>query len=102
MPEPQLRVTRNDDERRYEIHVDDVLGGYTVFHEREPGVLRFPHTVIDPAFRGKGLAVVLVERAMADVATRGEIVVPLCTVVHGYLDTHDVPGLAVQWPAETV
>lgn len=90
-----LAVTRA--ESRYEIHVGDVLAGYTEFEPDARGRLVFAHTVIDPAFRGRGLANVLVERAMRDVASRGETVVPVCTVVAGWLRENDVPGLDVEW-----
>ena len=98
MTEPTPRVTRNDDEQRYEIHLDDVLAGYTDFEPDARGRLRFPHTVIDPAFRGRGLATVLVEEAMADAAKRGETVVPVCPVVAEYVRSHEVAGLDVYWP----
>lgn len=98
MTEPTPRVTRNDDEQRYEIHLDDVLAGYTDFEPDARGRSRFPHTVIDPAFRGRGLATVLVDEAMADAAKRGETVVPVCPVVAERIRTHEVPGLDVYWP----
>lgn len=100
MADPALTVTRNDDLHRYEIHADDVLGGFTEYEEVEPGVLRFPHTVTDPAFRGKGLGKVLVSEAMKDVASRGQSVVPLCPFVRRYLRENDVEGLAVTWPPD--
>lgn len=98
MSEAELTVTRDDAEGRYEIHVDGVLGGFSEFRVDSRGRLVFPHTVIDPAFRGRGLSGVLIERAMADVAARGETVLPLCPVVTRYLREHEVPGLEVVWP----
>lgn len=94
-----LTVTRNDEAGRYEIHVGDVLGGYTEFQIEPNGELIFPHTVVDPAFRGKGLASTLIASAMADVARRGERVVPLCPFVRRHLKENDVPGLDVDWSA---
>lgn len=94
----QTIVTRNDEERRYEVHVDGVLAGFTVFRIDAQGRLHFPHTEVDPAFRGRGIAQALVADAMADVARRGETVVPHCPVVTKYLREHEVPGLAVEWP----
>ena len=90
-----LAVTRA--EERYEIHVGDVLAGYTEFEPDARGRLVFPHTVIDPAFRGRGLAGVLVEGAMTDAAARGETVVPVCPVVAGWLRKNEVPGLEIEW-----
>lgn len=94
----ELTVYRDDPERRYEIRVGDVLAGFTLFRPDEKGRLVFPHTEIDPAFAGRGLGSVLVGRAMADVAARGETVVPRCPFVVRYLRENEVPGLHVDWP----
>ena len=95
----ELTVTRNDEVGRYEIHVGEVLGGFTEFTTDARGRLVFPHTEIDPAFKGRGLASVLVSRAMEDVAARGETVVPRCPFVVRYLRENDVAGLTVAWPS---
>lgn len=92
-------VTRNDEDGRYEIHVGDVLAGFSEFREDSRGRYAFPHTVIDPAFRGRGLAGILIERAMADAAARDETVVPYCPVIAKWLGEHEVPGLKVSWPS---
>jgi predicted GNAT family acetyltransferase len=97
--EAQPIVTHNDEDRRYEVHVDGVLAGFTVFRPDAQGRLRFPHTEVDPAFRGRGLAQKVVADAMTDAAARGETVIPHCPVVAKYLREHDVPGLTVEWPA---
>ncbi|MFH8251620.1 GNAT family N-acetyltransferase [Microbacterium sp. B2969] len=95
-----ITVSRSDLKHRYEIHVGDVLAGYTMFRIDAAGRLNFPHTEVDPAFRGRGLAQTLVAEAMADVARRGETVVPHCPVVAGYLRRNEVPGLVIEWPAQ--
>ncbi len=96
--EDETTVTRNDEDGRYEIHVGDVLAGYTKFRVDPRGRLIFPHTEVDPAFRGRGLAQRLVAGAMADVARRGETVIPHCPVVSDFLRKHEVPGLDIIWP----
>lgn len=88
-------VTRNDEKKRYEIHVDDTVAGYTEFRIDDEGRLVFPHTKIDPAFAGRGLGSALVGAALADVAARGETVVPVCPFVVKYVRDNDVPGLTV-------
>ncbi|HEX7246548.1 MAG TPA: GNAT family N-acetyltransferase, partial [Actinomycetota bacterium] len=92
------RVVRNDEAGRYEIRLGEALGGYTEFRVDRHGRLVFPHTEIDPAFAGQGLGGILVGRAMADVAERGETVVPRCPFVVRYLRRHEVPGLRIDWP----
>ena len=96
--ETEPRVERNDDAGRYEIWVGDVLGGFTEFFPDSHDRLVFPHTEVDPAFKGQGLAGILVGRALADVASRGERIVPRCPYVVRYLKGHDVPGLLIDWP----
>jgi len=90
-------VVRNDEKSRYELHLDDVVAGFTEFEPDDHGRLVFPHTVIDPAFGGRGLGTVLVRDALADVAARGETVVPVCPFVVKYVHGHEVPGLDVYW-----
>lgn len=94
-----ITVTRNDGASRYEIRVGDVLAGFTEFERTADGEYLYPHTEIDHAFRGRGLAGELVAEAMADAAQRGERVVPLCPVVRRYLREHTVEGLDVDWSA---
>ena len=98
-PDAHITVSRNDPAHRYELHVGDVLAGYTVFRIDPKGRLIFPHTEVDPAFRGRGIAQQLVAGAMADVADRSETVIPHCPVVAAYLRKHEVPGLAIIWPS---
>jgi predicted GNAT family acetyltransferase len=93
-----VTVTRNDEASRYEIHVGDVLGGYTQFMIDAKGRHVFPETVIDPAFRGRGLANILVAEAMKDAAARGDVVEPICPVVRRWLRHNKVEGLKVVWP----
>lgn len=96
--ESEPAVTRDDEAGRYELHLGDVLAGFTEFSIDPQGRLVFPHTEIDPAFEGRGLSKTLVSQAMADAAARGETVLPLCPVVLRYLLRNDVPGLTVVWP----
>lgn len=96
--DPQLSVTRNEDQSRYEIHVGDTLGGYAEYFADGHGRTVFPATEIDPAFKGRGLGTTLVAEALADEAQRGQTVVPRCPFVVRYLERNDVPGLDVHWP----
>ncbi|QNA91672.1 MULTISPECIES: GNAT family N-acetyltransferase [unclassified Microbacterium] len=93
-----ITVTRDDDASRYEIRSGDVLAGFAAFDLR-PGSIRFLHTEIDPAFQGQGLAGKLAETALADAVERGEAIVPLCPYIAKYLETHEVPGAEIRWPA---
>lgn len=96
----EVRVSRNEAESRYEIHVGDALAGYTTFEADAQHRQVFPHTKVDPAFGGRGLGKTLVAEAMHDVADRGQTVVPKCPFVVRYLKENTVPGLDVVLPEE--
>jgi len=82
-----VEVRRNDTDHRYELLVDGELAGVADYRpSREPGVLVFPHTEVDPSRRGSGLGEVLVRRALDDVRARGERVVPACWFVAEFFD----------------
>ncbi|WP_261165450.1 GNAT family N-acetyltransferase [Microbacterium sp. Marseille-Q6965] len=102
------RVERVDARNRYEIYVSDqadteaapageTLAGFAEFSQ-EDGKVRFTHTVIDHAFRGRGLGDVLAADALADAAQRGDTIVPLCPFIAKYLTENEVAGAVVQWP----
>jgi len=96
----ELTVTRNDEARRYEIHVNGTLGGFTELQSDARGRTVLPHTEVDPAFKGRGLGSVLVGDALADLARRGDVVVPRCPFVTRYLKENEVAGLVIDWPDE--
>lgn len=96
-PMTDITVTRNDDASRYEIHSGDTLAGFAEF-QRRPGIIRFIHTEIDPAFQGQGLAGTLAKDALADAVASGDAIVPLCPYIAKYLRTHEVPGAEIRWP----
>lgn len=97
-PAEPKRVTRNEEESRYEIWVGDTLGGFTEFVQKSDGRVLFPHTEIEPAFGGQGLGGHLVDEALADTARRGGIIVPLCPFVQKYLRKNEVAGAVIDWP----
>ncbi len=83
-------VIDRQDQHRYELLEDGKVVGYADYRPLSPdgSVLEFPHTVIDPSQRGRGLGEVLVEGAMADVRRRGAKVRPTCWFVADWLTAH--------------
>ncbi|EFQ82119.1 hypothetical protein HMPREF0063_12827 [Aeromicrobium marinum DSM 15272] len=80
-------VRRNDDAGRYEILADGQVAGYTEFRA-DGDVLTFPHTVVESAFEGRGLAGTLVAEALDDVRRRGQKIVPTCAYVRHFVEKH--------------
>lgn len=93
-----IRVAWDDAQSRYEIFVGDTLGGFTEVEPDAHGRAAMPHTEIDPAFKGRGLGTILARDALADLAQRGETVVPHCSFIAKYLRENEVAGLVVDWP----
>lgn len=93
-------VTFAEAKERYEIHLGEERAGFATATPAEGDRLVFAHTVIDPAFGGRGLGKILVGEALADVARRGLIVVPECPFVVKYLQENEVAGLIIDWPVE--
>ena len=72
---------------RYEISIDGKLAGFTLFTV-DGDVAIMPHTEIDPAYKGQGLATTLIETALVDARARGLTVVPRCPFVREFIDDH--------------
>jgi predicted GNAT family acetyltransferase len=72
---------------RYEITVDGTLAGFAEYR-LAPDHITFVHTEIDDEFAGKGLAGVLVRRALDDVRTRELRVVARCPYVKSWIERH--------------
>jgi predicted GNAT family acetyltransferase len=73
---------------RYEIVVDGVVAGFTEAREGDGGVVAMPHTVVEDAFEGRGLAGELVRGALDDLRARGRLVHPFCPYVKGWIQRH--------------
>jgi uncharacterized protein len=98
---PRTTVERNDARKRYEVMVDGEVGGFLMYRPSTDGRVILPHTEVDPAYKGQGLGSILAAGALADLARRGDVVVPTCPFVAHYLTDHDVAGLVVEWPEES-
>jgi len=94
----QKTVTRNDEAGRYEIRVEGAVAGFTDIEPDGSGRVVFPHTEIDPSYKGQGLGGILVREALSDAARRGETIVPVCSYVRKYLRENEVPGAVIDWP----
>jgi predicted GNAT family acetyltransferase len=79
-------VRDNPAATRYELDVE----GQTAFldYRRAAGAVDLRHTEVPEALRGRGLANVLVKRALDDARAAGLAVVPTCPVVRAYVRRH--------------
>lgn len=69
---------------QFEILVDGAVAGFTQY--TDAGATRtFPHTVVDPAFQGQGLAGELIRTALDRSREAGREVLPQCPAVAGFI-----------------
>jgi predicted GNAT family acetyltransferase len=86
-PTTDPTVVDNPVEHRFEIRVDGELAGFTVYEPTtDSGVLSFVHTEIDERFAGQGLASKLIGAALDAVRSRGQLVLPQCSFVRGFIE----------------
>lgn len=97
MSDAEVRFSRNDDEHRYEMHVDGEYAGFAEFRTR-PGTIVFTHTVVLPGHEGQGLGSMLARHVLDDAVARGERIVPRCPFIAAYLRRHDGYEDSVDWP----
>ena len=82
-----ITLAHHPAENRYELTVDGVLAGRVGYVE-DDGVIDMQHTIVDPAFGGRGLGGRIVEYALTDARERGLRVVPTCSFISRFIDTH--------------
>jgi predicted GNAT family acetyltransferase len=81
-------IRHNPSQRRYEAWIDDELAGVASYR-LEGDVAVFDHTVVEPAFGGRGVAGRLVGFALDDVRAAGQWRVrPACSFVVGFVAKH--------------
>ena len=73
---------------RYEIHVDGRVAGFTEAHPRGDDLVLMPHTEVDDAYEGHGLASTLVAGALDDIRRRGLRIVVTCPYIRRFLRKH--------------
>jgi len=74
-------VEREDDEfgGRYVIHLSPGVEAEMTFRKTGAGVIAIDHTGTPPAYRGRGIAQLLMDEAIADARANGTKIVPLCS-----------------------
>lgn len=78
-------VTKESD--RFTIAVDGQQAGLTKIVDRD-GQRIFPHTEVDDAFQGRGLATILIREALKQTRDAGLRIVPVCPMVLAYVEKH--------------
>lgn len=85
--EPQVTVTDNPEESRFEVSVDGTLAGFAAY-ETDPGTVIFVHTEVFEGYESRGLAGQLAKAALGMVREAGGKIVPLCPYIRAYVRKH--------------
>jgi uncharacterized protein len=79
-----LEVVDVPEAGRYEARLGGRRVGVAAYHVTDGRVV-FPHTEVEPALEGRGIASRLARRALDDARARGLKVVPACSFFHLYI-----------------
>jgi predicted GNAT family acetyltransferase len=81
-----VEVTNNTEAHRFEVNLE----GETAFAEYrlKPGQIILPHTVVPPAFAGKGVAGALAIAAFGYARAEGLKVIPTCPFMSAWVKKH--------------
>jgi predicted GNAT family acetyltransferase len=86
-PAGEFRVQDNLALGRYEALVDDELAGFAAYQRSGEQVV-FTHTLVEPAFEGKGIGGRLASAALDDVRAHGRSVIARCPFMAEYMQRH--------------
>ncbi|WP_102127407.1 GNAT family N-acetyltransferase [Deinococcus planocerae] len=84
---PDLQVTNNEAERRYELRLDGNVVGFAEYRPAGPALM-FTHTEVEEGHEGQGLGSTLVRAALDDARAQGRQVVPMCPFVAAFIREH--------------
>ncbi len=79
-------VVDRPEHRRYELVTPDGIA--LAAYSRDGDVLTFTHTEVPPPQEGQGIGARLIAGALADARRRGLRIVPACSFVRHYVETH--------------
>ena len=80
-------VRKNVDQQQFEVWVDDEHVGLLTYVPRG-NVWLLPHTEVQPAFEGRGLAGELVRATLDEARAEGVTVIPACPYVARWIERH--------------
>ncbi len=89
MTDPNISVAHEETKNRYVVTVDGREAGYCAYVPRPGGVLDFNHTVVDQAFRGRGLSRPLIQAALDDTREAGLKIRPSCSAIEHFLNKNE-------------
>ena len=87
----RITIRNSTDSRSYDASIGDQVVG-TIVYEQRDGRMVIRHTVVDPEFRGQGIASALAQFTLDDLAASGKTLTNYCGFIADYIDRN--PGHA--------
>ena len=84
---PGVTIRDNPETLCYEALIDDEVIGTIVYEHSGPRTV-FLHTIVEPDFRGRGIATTLVKVALDDVRSKGRPLSNYCGFVSEFIAGH--------------
>jgi uncharacterized protein len=72
---------------RFEVRVDERVVGLASYHV-DGTTMTLPHTEVEPSVGGQGIGTALVAGVLAAARERGLTVLPYCSFIRHYIQTH--------------
>ena len=90
MLDRKYAVEREEDDfgGRYVVHIEPGAEGEMTFRKTGTNTITIDHTGVPRAFRGAGIAQLLVDKMIADAQASGTKIVPLCSYVVAQFRRH--------------
>ncbi|SDD66506.1 hypothetical protein SAMN05216174_11562 [Actinokineospora iranica] len=82
-----IEVTDAADRHRFEATVDGEIAGFAEYI-RSANLVVYPHTVVEPAFEGRGVGGALARAALEDAKGRGLPVLAICPFIAAWMRKH--------------
>jgi predicted GNAT family acetyltransferase len=87
-PDTTVEVRDNTVSRSYDAIVDGRIAGTIVYERAGSTRIVFTHTIVEPAFRGRGVGTALAKGALDDVRAQGLTLTNYCDFVGHYIQDH--------------
>jgi hypothetical protein len=84
----EIRLEENQGRGRYVLDMPDGQEAYITFVRDRPNHMSITYSFVPPAFRGRGQALGLIQRAVEDARASGTTVTPLCGYVAAEFRRH--------------
>ena len=84
-----VSTIENQGEGRYVMQMPDGQEAFLSYHRTDSDGIAIDYSYVPPAFRGRGVAAMLVERAVDDARSKGHRILPRCGYVAAEFRRHD-------------